>query len=351
MVSTFWGGVLGALLGSLATLPLCVISGSLAGLFSLSIRRLALGASVGLIAAVSASAIPGAAHPVVLSALIVLVYRVLSAALFRDTPLEVMGERVPKTQVRYVVPFEANSQYVGADFFEHLARERGGGFKRNAPGIGIIESMETLRGPHFDPDKVDPLIREFYEHTSRFTLAIVPQWRWRMLPLYWLFKRFIAQQIGQANLPFDVQEAQRGVVSYIDTIDFECDDIIDLRGWVRAFKASGEAIYVGVYTTFRYEDIGYVSVGFPLPASNFTATLLPYNHNGDGLLLKTHDTALSFPGHYVSVIEQDNLTVFRLPTFGEEIDVYVRDAQLRTDHRFYLGGLNFLTLYYIIERT
>jgi len=252
--------------------------------------------------------------------------------------------------VRYVVPFEANSKYVGADFFKDLARERGGGFKRNAPDVGIVESMEALRGPRFDPSRVDPLIREFYEHTSRFTLSIVPVWRRRMKPLYWLFKRYLARPIGQANLPFDVEEAQRGVVSYIDTIDFECDDIIDLRGWVRAFEASGEAIYVGVYTTFRHEGVGYVSVGFPLPASNFTATLLPHNHNGKDFLLKSHGTGLPFPGHYVSVIEDDRLTVFRLPTFGEEIEVYVRDEQLRTDHRFYLGGLNFLTLYYTMTR-
>ena len=52
----------------------------------------------------------------------------------------------------------------------------------------------------------------------------------------------------------------------------------------------------------------------------------------------------------MSVIEGDKLTVFKLPTFGEEIEVVVRDRQLRTNHRFYLGGLNFLTLYYTIDR-
>ena len=69
---------------------------------------------------------------------------------------------------------------------------------------------------------------------------IVPVWRRRMLPLYWLFKRYLAQLVGQANLPFDMEEAQRGIASYIDTIDFECDDLIDVRGWVRVFEESGE---------------------------------------------------------------------------------------------------------------
>lgn len=156
--------------------------------------------------------------------------------------------------------------------------------------------------------------------------------------------------MGQANLPFNQEEAQRGVVSSIDTIDFEGDNIIDVRGWVRAFEATGEAIYVGVYTTFRHEDRGYVSVGFPLPEANFTATLLPYNHEGKHFLLKSRGTGLDYPGHYLSFKEEDELTVLALPAFNEEIEVYLQDEELRTDHRFYLGDQVFLTLYYTIER-
>ena len=140
------------------------------------------------------------------------------------------------------------------------------------------------------------------------------------------------------------------MVSYIDTIDLQCNDLVDLRGWVRAFEETGEAIYVGVYTTFRHEDIGYVSVGFPLPDSNFTATLLPNNHNGRNFLLKSRNTGLSYPGHYLATNEDDELTVLALPAFNEEIEVYVNDGRLKTDHRFYLGQQNFLTLYYNIEQ-
>ena len=129
-------------------------------------------------------------------------------------------------------------------------------------------------------------------------------------------------------------------------------DVIDLRGWVRAFEATGEAIYVGVYTTFRHDGVGYVSVGFPLPDGNFTATLLPYNLRQGDFVLKTRDTGTPYPGHYLSSIDaaHDELTVLKMPTFDEEIEVYVHDGQLRTDHRFYLSGFNFLTLHYTMER-
>jgi len=50
------------------------------------------------------------------------------------------------------------------------------------------------------------------------------------------------------------------------------------------------------------------------------------------------------------VSENENLTVMRLTSFDEEIEVYVVDEQLYTDHRFYLAGLNFLTLHYTMAR-
>jgi hypothetical protein len=178
----------------------------------------------------------------------------------------------------------------------------------------------------------------------------VPVWKTWLKPVFWLYKKLVAQPIGQANLPFNQEEAQRGVVSYIDTIDFQGKGIVDLRGWVRAFEATGEAIYVGVYTTFRHEETGYVSVGFPLPEANFTATLLPHNHDRNHFLLASRDTGFAYPGHYLSTNEDGELTVLSLPGLHEEIEVYVQDGALRTDHRFYLGAQRFLTLYYTIER-
>jgi hypothetical protein len=249
------------------------------------------------------------------------------------------------------VPFEARSRYVGADYVEQLAHVRGGSFRRNPPDVGILASLDSLQGPTFDPGRVHPLIREFYEHTSRFRLSIVPEWRQWMRPGYELFKRVVAEPLGQAAIPSNIEEAQRGMVSTIDTIDLDGDDAIDIRGWIRTFADSGKPIYVGIYTTFRHDDRGYVSVGFPIPSANFTATLLPCN-GGEHDLVLTSRSDLPFPGHYLSSVdsERDALTVLKLLYFGERIHVYVAGGELKTDHSFYLAGQRFLTLRYEIER-
>ena len=359
-VAAFFGAILGSVLYLLQPDINLVLAGLfiglLSGLFGLHWQNMLLGGLCGLALGLLASRWPEPWHPALLGALIVLVYRLLSAWLFRKREtISVAAERVPAAQIRYVVPFEAHSGYIGADYFKDLARTSEGTFRRNAPDIGIVASLYDLRGPTFDPRQVDPLIREFYEHTSRFKLAIVPVWQPLMKPIFLLYKQFFARRIGQANLPFSQEEAQKGVVSYIDTIDYQSagassEDIVVLRGWVRAFSETDEAIYVGIYTTFRYEDRGYVSVGFPLPESNFTATLLPNNHNGSNFLLTSRNTGLAFPGHYLSFFDEDELTVMNLHAFGEEIEVYVQDGQLRTDHRFYLGNQLFLTLFYTMQR-
>jgi hypothetical protein len=329
-----------------------IASGALLGLLGLRPLKVALGLLVGAAVGALLQALDGDVAPALVAAAVAVAYRVVAAIAYRNRPLvRVMAEEVPASELRYVVPFEARSRYVGADYVEQLAKVRGGTFRRNPPDVGILASLDSLDGPTFDAARVHPLIREFYEHTSRFRLSIVPEWRQWMKPGYEIFKRLVAEPLGQAAIPSNIEEAQRGMVSTIDTIDLDDDEEIDIRGWIRTFADSGKPIYVGIYTSFRHDDRGYVSVGFPIPSANFTATLEPRNTGQHDLLL-TSRSELAFPGHYLSSVdsERDALTVLKLLSFQEEIFVFVADDELKTDHSFYLAGQRFLTLHYEIER-
>src|SRR5690349_8762337 len=344
----------GRLLGLLydGTLFIAIVSGALLGLLGLRPLKLALGLLVGACVGALFAVFVAEAGPALVAATVAVVYRAIAAVAYRDRPLvRIMAEEVPAAELRYVVPFEARSRYVGADYVEQLAHVRGGTFRRNPPDVGILASLDGLDGPDFAASRVHPLIREFYEHTSRFRLSIVPEWRAWMKPGYGVFKRVVAEPLGQAAIPSNIEEAQRGMVSTIDTIDLDGDEVIDIRGWIRTFADTGKPIYVGIYTTFRHDDRGYVSVGFPIPSANFTATLLPRNA-GDGDFLLTSRTGLPFPGHYLSSVDgdRDALTVLKLLAFEEEIHVFVEDGALRTNHSFSLAGQRFLTLRYFIER-
>jgi hypothetical protein len=352
LLMALFGWLLGLAWGSGHTVLTAVVSGVLLGLLGLRPLKVALGLLLGAGTGILLQALFGRVEPALVAAAVTVAYRVVAAAAYRERPLvSVMAEEVPAADLRYVVPFEARTRYVGADYVEQLAKVRGGTFRRNPPDVGIVASLDTLAGPTFDAGRVHPLIREFYEHTSRFKLSIIPEWRRWMKPWYEVFKRLVAEPLGQATIPSNIEEAQRGMVSTIDTISLDDDEEIDIRGWVRTYADSGRPIYVGIYTTFRHDDRGYVSVGFPIPGANFTATLLPRNA-GDHDFLLTSRSDLPFPGHYLSSVdsERDALTVLKLLAFQEQIYVHVADGELRTEHSFALAGRRFLTLHYEIAR-
>jgi hypothetical protein len=251
----------------------------------------------------------------------------------------------------FVVPLESRARYVGTSYVRELADVVGGSYVADAADMGIVASLDELAGPEFDPANVDPRVREFYEHTTRFALDIVPHWRMWVRPGYLLYRTLVARPLGQANVPMNQRETLRGIRSRIDTITQPDADVVAIRGWIRSFTDTDEPIYVGIYTTYRDGDRGYVSVGFPIPQASFTATLLPRSRPGGGLVLTSHSD-LEHPGHYLTYIDPTSrdLTTMAVHGFAEQLDVYVQDEELRADHAFSVFGMPFLRLAYRMHR-
>jgi hypothetical protein len=275
----------------------------------------------------------------------------LSALLFRDPQVSMLAERVQPGDVPFVVPLESRSRYVGTGYVRQLADVLGGTYTADAADVGIVASLDSLAGPELDLAQVDPLVREFYEHTTRFTLDIVPEWRLWVRPGYLLYRNLLARPLGQASVPMNQRETQRGIRSRIDTITAPGEDVVAVRGWIRSFADDDEPIYIGIYTTYRDEERGYVSVGFPLPQGNFTATLAPRARPGSGLIL-TSRSELKHPGHYLTYIDAETreLTTAAVLGFAEQLDVYLEDGQLRAEHAFWVFGFPFLVLHYTMHR-
>jgi len=304
------------------------------------------GAAVG-----RALAVRGPAPASVTAAVTMAAYRTASALVFRDAQVSLLAEQVRAEDLPFVVPRESRSRYVGTGYVRELAGVLGGRYVADAPDVGIVASVGELAGPDLDPAGIDPLVVEFYEHTTRFTLDIVPQWRLWVRPGYLLYRTVVARPLGQANVPMNQRETWRRIRSRIDTISPDGDGVVAIRGWIRSFADTDEPIYVGIYTTYRHDGRGYVSVGFPLPQASFTATLLPRARAGGGLVL-TSRSDLDQPGHYLAHIDPatNELTVLAVRGFAEQLDVYVQDGELRAEHAFSVFGLPFLVLHYGIHR-
>jgi hypothetical protein len=351
--------------GGIGPVPVATVAGAAAGALGLRPQKVALGPVVG--AAVGLGLRPARAPGAVAAAAAVVGYRTVSAVLFRDAQVSLLAERVKAADLPFVVPLASQTRYVGTDYVRSLAAVLGGAYSPDVADIGIVASLDELAGPSFDPAGADPLVREFYEHTTRFALDIVPQWRLWVRPGYLLYRTLLARPLGQANVPMSQREAQHGVRSRIDTISDVDGTVltpggttppsppgrVSVRGWIRSRADTGEPIYVGIYTTYRREGRGYVSVGFPLPQASFTATLLPQARPDGGLVLDSR-SELDQPGHYLTYIDAGTgeLTTAAVRGFAERLDVYTDAAsgELRAEHAFWVFGFPFLVLHYRIRR-
>jgi hypothetical protein len=350
----------------LGPVPVATVAGAAAGALGLRPQKVLLGPVAGALVGFGLSRLgerrPGPVSGAVAAAAAVVGYRTVSAVLFRDAQVSLLAERAKAADLPFVVPLASQTRYVGTDYVRSLAGVLGGVYSPDVADIGIVASLDELAGPCFDPAGVDPLVREFYEHTTRFALDIVPEWRLWVRPGYLLYRTLLARPLGQANVPMSQREAQHGVRSRIDTIS-DVDGTVSVRGWIRSRADTGEPIYVGIYTTYRRAGRGYVSVGFPLPQASFTATLAPSARvagngqagNGPGLVLDSR-SELDQPGHYLTYIDAGTgeLTTAAVRGFAERLDVYTDAAsgsgELRAEHAFWVFGFPFLVLHYRIRR-
>ncbi|MEO3782020.1 hypothetical protein ABGB12_01715 [Actinocorallia sp. B10E7] len=236
----------------------------------------------------------------------------------------------------------------GSGCVKDLAVHLGGEYVENAPNAGIVPTLDVLEGPGCIPDRVDPLVREFYEHTGRFAFDVEPRWRPGTRLGNLLYRVLVARPLSRADVPMNQREAQRGVRGRIHTVNLPDHQ---LRGWLRAHSDTGEPFHVGIYTTYRQSGRGYVGVGFPLPRGAFTATLVPLTREDGGLTL-TSESALAHPGHHLTYEDPGTGGLITKPVkrLSERLDVYVRNGGLEADHFFEFFGVPFLHLHYRMRR-
>ena len=344
------GWLLGLIPG-VGVVAAATVAGSAAGLLGLRPQKVLLGPLVGLAVGLGLWLLNEHTSTAVAATVAVVLFRVVSAVIFRDPQISLVAERATSAELPFVVPYVATGRHVGTGYVRELAARTGGVYQPDRPDVGIVASLDELAGPGFAPADVDPRVREFYEHTTRFRLDIVPRWRLWVRPGYLLYQRLVARPLGQANVPMSQRETQRGIRSRIDTISNPDGSVIDIRGWIRSYADTDEAIYVGIYTTYRREGRGYVSVGFPVPHGSFTATLSPLARPDGGLTLTSRGDS-DQPGHYLTYVEDDTgaLTTTAVHGFTERLDVYVESDQLKAEHAFAIFGLPFLVLYYRMHR-
>ena len=329
-------------------------AGAVAGLLGIRPQKVLLGPVVG--AAVGRRRLQprrpaGGGAAVAAAAAVAVAFRIVSAAVFRDPQVRLLAEQVPAEQLPFVVPLEARTRYVGTGYVRELADVLGGTYRAAHPDVGIVASLDDLAGPELDPAAVDPLVREFYEHTTRFTLDIVPAWRLWVRPGYLLYRTFVARPLGQANVPANQRETLRGVNS---------PDRHDLRPGRRDHRPGLDPLHRRHRRADLRRHLHHVPARgprlrqrrLPGPAGRLHRDPAAAATAPDGGLTLTSRSALEHPGHYLAYVDPGTreLTALEVPGFAEQLDVYAAGDELRAEHAFSVFGFPFLVLHYTIRR-
>ena len=242
---------------------------------------------------------------------------------------------------------------IGAEFYARLA-ERERLQILPAADAGLLPSFEALRGDGFEPGKVRPEIRVFYEHTSRYRLEAWSEAAVLTRFFLWGLTQFVSRRMDQLNFPVSSLELAGGMTSDVLPMA-DADGRRAYTGWLRRLAASGRVIYTGLYSVERpggYPD-PCVKVSFPLPWGSSTVFLRPEAQPDGSFKLISSGSRFGEPGFYRMVESgPGHWRVRYLRTLREFFHVYVdRQGVLRTDHTVRFLGLTPLRLHYKLERT
>lgn len=239
---------------------------------------------------------------------------------------------------------------VGDDWLHAL--DRRGLVRPRSADHGLIDRMDLLDGPEFESAGIDPLVRDFYEHTASWRMEVWSQWNPLFAPGGALVTRVFGRRIQQLALPISPMSVSRGMTSGVHVIDTP-DGRRDGAAWLRTLRSDRSPVYSGFYQVAAPGDAvqPHVKVTFPLEEGNVQVFLTPRLGDDGSLWLHSRSRTHGADGAYVTARVRNRWYAAMLP-LHETFHVFVDDeGVLRTDHHLRVFGRLALRLHYRLDRT
>ncbi|SKB03921.1 hypothetical protein SAMN06295964_0381 [Aeromicrobium choanae] len=244
----------------------------------------------------------------------------------------------------------SSSARVGTEWIGAEAARHGGVLGADDPDAGLLPSMSVLDGPGFAADRLNPLIRDFYEHTSTWRMDVWSGWT----PVFWpageMVSRLWGRRVEQLALPMRPLDVAHGMDSRVTPVRNH-DGVQIASAWTRTLRESGRTVFSGAYSarTLPGAESPSVHVAFPLESGNLQVFLRPSVTADGGLLLESPRGSFGENGAYV-VVRGAGAHAARVP-LHETFRVYVDPhGVLRTDHELRVWGAAALRLHYRLDR-
>jgi hypothetical protein len=240
---------------------------------------------------------------------------------------------------------------IGDAPYEAVATREGLHIERRARDGGLVPDVDLLAGDGFDPAALHPAIRDFYEHTARYSMDVWSRTYFPASVALYLLVTTISRQVNQLNFPLSPLDSARGMSSEIISLR-KPDGTVRYTGWFRTLGSAARVLYTGFYMTERMpeERVPCVKVVFPMPHGNATVVLRPSVGAGGSLALDSSSGRFGGAGFYrVDARGAERARIWRIRTLEERFHVYVDEhGVVRCDHAVRFLGLPVLSLHYKI---
>ncbi len=262
--------------------------------------------------------------------------------------VRIFGRRVLKSESPWLSCVIGAAGLIGTGLYQRIAEEQHLELTM-PPDAGLIPDFSVLRGPSFDPGKIHPRVRHFYEHAAAYHLEVWSEVYLAGKLVLWLLVEFISRRMDQLNFPISSLEVAKGMTSEIVQLRDPRTGILVHTGWLRRFRSTGKVIYAGLYsiTNLPGEENPCVKVTFPCFGSS-NVYLRPCSHSDGSFGLISTGAAFGRSGFY-RILEAGPAAwrVRNFKSLHEIFRVYVdEDDVLRTDHTITFLGLTILRLHY-----
>ncbi|MFS0656223.1 YndJ family protein [Bacillus sp. 179-C3.3 HS] len=230
------------------------------------------------------------------------------------------------------------SRVHGRFHFMSFQNERG----HDRQKIGLVDSLDQLNGHTFSASKVSPVIRKFYENPMQFTLKAAVCFHWWVRPFVFClqpaFKKIGQLYLGTSRIPY----VMHGGLCHFQHPQ---EDRENVRAWIR-HNEKGRQVFFALYALHHDEDTGYMNIALPLPYSQLTAILKPFNVQDDFLLKSTSPKGST--GDEGLYLHTPFITM-KLPMEEYFLMRPETEDSLKAVHQMKLFGLPFLTIQYQIN--
>ncbi len=207
---------------------------------------------------------------------------------------------------------------------------------------GLIDRMKDFSSNEFDENRLSPGIADFYEQTESYELEANIHWAAWFRPIAFIYQ-LISERIGQIHL--GMGGAWERMDGSIIGVKSETDGRSCVRAWLRK-NESGETIFAALYSQHQYGNETYMNIALPLPYSNMTGILKPYNDQNRLVLTSVlRKQGAGDEGIYLHT----SIFTIRLP-LAETFFIKEEEGFLTAHHHMWIFGKQFLEIDYNIKK-